>query len=233
MVVGLRFERRKAVPADLQSAPVGHFGNPPEVENAAYYAISRPALQAFFHTFCRAGASGRADRRIRSGRAGAKGRGNDVSRAITAGDKRPARGGRRSTTVAQRRQLRHPSLGLGGADSDAGPRAPSTYLGATRPSSNCRARTRGLARRLQPSKPWNIPLAKLPCRCPTSLKHAPRASHTSPSSTDRPAQRQSVLRACSRCHRHTERAGSASGRRWLDRRAYSSSERERARKRRC
>ena len=34
MVVGLRFERRKAKPADLQSAPVGHFGNPPE--NVAY-----------------------------------------------------------------------------------------------------------------------------------------------------------------------------------------------------
>ena len=51
MVVGLRFERRKAVPADLQSAPVGHFGNPPEVENAAYYAISSRALQVFFSRF--------------------------------------------------------------------------------------------------------------------------------------------------------------------------------------
>lgn len=31
MVVGLGFEPRKAMPADLQSAPVGHFGTPPQM----------------------------------------------------------------------------------------------------------------------------------------------------------------------------------------------------------
>ncbi len=31
MVVGLGFEPRKSETADLQSAPVGHFGTPPKV----------------------------------------------------------------------------------------------------------------------------------------------------------------------------------------------------------
>ena len=52
MVVGLGFEPRKALPADLQSAPVGHFGIPPEfvsrrlsaARDALNYLKYRPVL---------------------------------------------------------------------------------------------------------------------------------------------------------------------------------------------
>ena len=48
MVVGLRFERRKAKPADLQSAPVGHFGNPPSWKTACIVPKHHTPCKPFY-----------------------------------------------------------------------------------------------------------------------------------------------------------------------------------------